>query len=192
MKQHKLYVSRVPYEIGLSKGESIFSSALNRAQDGRDDSGVVSEDATSDAESEGAGRALTQLYTIPAAKVSFLGSTQFTETRNAVLVMISVIGSAPFASLWRLLSKSVGIAVFITGTALFASATLISLPIAVMALTLVLSAGVFSRAIAGWMVRRVADEEPMIHVLVNTGDEANGAPCRILKLNSADGAHVQV
>lgn len=62
---------------------------------------------------------------------------------------------------------------------------------AVMALTLVLSAGVFGRAIAGWMVRRVADEEPMINIIVNTRDEANGAICRILKLNSADGAHVQ-
>lgn len=61
-----------------------------------------------------------------------------------------------------------------------------------MALTFVLSAGVFGRAIAGWMLRRVADEEPMIHVIVNTRDEANGAICRILELNSADGAHVQV
>ena len=192
IKQHRLYVSRVPYEIALSKGESILSSVRQDASVSVANSTAASDDAASDVESETVGRQLTQLYTIPAAKVTFLGSTQFTETRNAVLVMISVVGSTPFASFWRLLSKSVSIAVFITGTALFASATLVSLPMAVMALTLVLSAGVFGRAIAGWMVRRVADEEPMIHVIVNTRDEANGSICQILKLHWADRAYVQV
>lgn len=189
VKQHKLYVSRVPYEITLSKGVSIVSSGANSTQD---DSDTISDDRISDAESQCIGRALTQLSTIPAAKVHFWGATQYTETRNAVLVMISVVGSKPWASLWRLMSKSFSISVFITGTALFASSTLVAMTMAVMALTLVLGAGVFSRAIAGWMVRKVADEEPMIHVIVNSEDEASKAICCILKLSSADGAHVQV
>lgn len=187
--KHRLYVSRVPYEITLSKGVSILPSGASSNQDHSD---TVSEDGISDAESQCIGRALTQLSTIPAAKVHFWGSTQPTETRNAVLVMISVVGSRPGASFWRLMSKTFSIGVFITGTALFASSTLVAMPMAVMALTLVLSAGVFGRAIAGWMVRRVADEEPMIHVIVNSEDEANKAICCILKLSSADGAHVQV
>jgi hypothetical protein len=129
---------------------------------------------------------------MPAAKVSVLGSTQFTESRNAVLVMVSVVGSNSLASFWRLLSKSISIAVFITGTAMFASVTLVSLPMAVLALTLVLSAGVFGRAIAGWMVRRVAEEEPMIHVIVSTLEEAHQSVCCILKLKLEDGSDVQV
>jgi len=175
LKQHKLYVSRVPYEFTISGGQSVLSD-LHRRQ----------------SEPENVGTALRQLYTMPAAKVSFSGSTQFTQSRNAVLVMVSVVGSAKLASFWRLLSKSVSIAVFITGTAMFASVTLVALPMAVLVLTLVLSAGVFSRAIAGWLVRRVAEKEPMIHVIVNSEEEANHAVCCILKLKSADGADVQV
>jgi hypothetical protein len=106
--------------------------------------------------------------------------------------MVSIVGNGKFASLWRLLSKSISIAVFVTGTAMFASVTLVSLPMAVMVLTLVLSAGVFSRAIAGWLVRRVSEKEPMIHVIVNSEDEANHAICRILKIEIANGPDIQV
>lgn len=175
VKQHKLYVSNVPYEIALSGGQSVLNS-LHRAQ----------------SEPENVGLALDQLYTMPAAKVTVLGSTQFTQSRNAVLVMISVVGSDKLASFWRLMSKSMSIAVFITGTAMFASVTLVSLPMSVLALTLVLSAGVFGRAIAGWMVRRVAEEEPMIHVIVSSPEEAHHSVCCILKLKLDDRSDVQV
>ncbi|KAF1841303.1 uncharacterized protein K460DRAFT_419389 [Cucurbitaria berberidis CBS 394.84] len=175
-KQHKLYVSRVPYEITISGGQSILTD-LHRTQ----------------SEPENVGLALKQLNTIPAAKVSFYGSTQYTQSRNTVLVMVSIVGnSLRWISFWRPLSKLLSIAVFITGTAMFASATLVALPMAVCVLTLVISAGVFSRAIAGWLVRRVSEKEPLIHVIVNDQEEANHAICRILKLKLADDTDVQV
>jgi hypothetical protein len=174
-KQHKLYVSSVPYDIVIGGGASILKDR-NRTQ----------------SEPENVGLALKQLPTLPAARVTFTGSTQYTESRNTVLVMVSIVGNGKFASLWRLLSKSISIAVFVTGTAMFASVTLVSLPMAVMVLTLVLSAGVFSRAIAGWLVRRVSEKEPMIHVIVNSEDEANHAICRILKIEIANGPDIQV
>jgi hypothetical protein len=174
-KQHKLYVSRVPYQIELSGGEAI-----------------VIDPQTTLRDSEKVGESLEQLASKPGARVTFPHGTIYTKSANTVLVMVSVAGSSKFGSVWRLLSKSVSIAVFITGTAMFASVTLVSLPMAVLALTLVLSAGVFGRAIAGWMVRTVAEQEPMIHVIVNHDHEANSAIARILVMQLPDNTHVQV
>ncbi|GIZ46185.1 hypothetical protein CKM354_000932300 [Cercospora kikuchii] len=180
IEQHKLYVSRVPYNISLSGGESIFTNNLQQRRGSEDLELALKRTVT---EHENVGLALTQLHTMPAAKVTFHDSMEHTIPRNSVLVMVSVTGNAKSSgSFWRLISKSVSIAVFITGTALFASVTLVSLPMAVMALTLVLSAGVFGRAIAGWMVRTVAEQEPIIHVIVNNTEDANKAIRSILKL----------
>ncbi|KAF2659323.1 hypothetical protein K491DRAFT_755536 [Lophiostoma macrostomum CBS 122681] len=174
-KQHKLYVSRVPYDINMSGGESIFTD-LQRAQN----------------EPENVGIALEQLHTMPAAKVSFTGSTQFTQSRSTVMILVSVVGSKRWKEISRPLIKLCSVAVFVVGTAFFASVTLVALPMAVAVLTLVLSAGVFGRAIAGWLVRRVSETEPMIHVIVNSDEEANLAVYRILKLKLPNEANVQV
>jgi len=176
-KQHKLYVSTVPYQIALSGGESLVTDHHRTLSD-----------------FERVQQALPQLDTMRTAKVRFTHGTEYTRPRNTVLVMISVVGyRGAGATVARLLSKSSSLAVFITGTAMFASVTLVSLPMAVLAITLVLSAGVFGRAIAGWMVRMVAVKEPMIHVIVTKEEEANHAIARILKVELGDDdAHVQV
>jgi deferrochelatase/peroxidase EfeB len=62
---------------------------------------------------------------------------------------------------------------------------------AVLVLTLVLSAGVFGRAIAGWMVATVSEKQPMIHVIANNSHEAHECVRHILRLESAT-AGVQI
>jgi phosphotransferase system HPr-like phosphotransfer protein len=182
LKQHKLYVSSVPYELDISGGESLLTGVHGRTE------------SEPDSEPKHVGLALKQLHTMPAARVVFLGSTQFTKSRNAVLVMVSIVGtnSRKRASFSRLLSKSASIAVFVAGTAMFASVTLVALPVAVLVVTLVLGAGVFGRAIAGWLVQTVSETEPMIHVIVKDEDEANHAVSRILSLKLEHEEKVQV
>lgn len=108
------------------------------------------------------------------------------------MIMVSVVGERRFGSFWRVLSKSTSIAVFGTGTAMFASVTLLSLPIAVLVLTLNLLARFFGRAIAGWIVSRVSETEPMIHVISNTRQEAYRAVSEILSLKLDDGIPFQI
>ncbi len=129
--------------------------------------------------------ALKQLPTLLAGTISIDGSLERTEPRNAILVMVSVIddGMSTLQSFWRLLSKAVSIGVFVTGTAFFASVQLLALPMAVMVVTLVLAAGVFGRAIASWITDRVSRAEPLIHVIVNTKEEACQIIAKILMLN---------
>lgn len=83
-------------------------------------------------------------------------------------------------------------AVFVTGTAFFASVTLLSLIIAVVVLTITLAAGIFGRAIASGIVSHVAKTEPMIHIISGTKEEAYRAIGEILKLKSNDGSPFQV
>lgn len=78
------------------------------------------------------------------------------------------------------------VAVSVTGTAFFASVTLLSLIMTVVLLTLTLSAGIFGRAIASWIISHVASTEPMIHIISSTKDEAYRAIAEILSLKSDD------
>jgi len=174
-KQHKLYVSPVPYEISLSGGESIHTDQ-QRTQ----------------SQLEAVEKNLKQMKTMRAAKVSCLGSSERTQPRNAVLVMVSEVGNRPYTHTLRLFSKTIGIAVFVAGTCFFASATLISISMSTFALAFVIGAGIFSRAIVGWIVRRVAETEPMIHFIAHSQEEANHAILRLLKLELSDKADVQV
>jgi hypothetical protein len=106
-------------------------------------------------------------------------------TLDAVLVMISVAnqGQDRVRAVLRLVSKCASIATFVTGTALFASVQLLALPVATMTVTLILAAGVFGRAITGWIVSGVSKTEPLIHVIVNTTQEAQHVIARILSLD---------
>ncbi|KAL8878080.1 MAG: hypothetical protein Q9198_004039 [Flavoplaca austrocitrina] len=54
---------------------------------------------------------------------------------------------------------------------------------AVFVLTLVLAAGVYGRAITGWIVQGVSKTEPLIHVIVNSTHEAQIVIREILSLN---------
>lgn len=174
IETYKFYISSVAYSISTVGGESI----IDYFKEGKAADNIAI--------------ALGQLNTLKTTNLTIHGSRQFTRPRNSVMIMVSIVGDSRFGSFWRLLSKSTSIAVFVTGTALFASVMLLSLQMAVMVLTLNLFAGVFGRAIAGWMVSRVSEIEPMIHVISNTRHEASQAVGEILSIRSDDGTPFQV
>lgn len=174
IETYKFYVSSVAYNISISGGESI------------------TEFFTKGEATDNVAVGLCQLSTLKTANLTIHGSQQFTRPRNSVMIMVSVVGERRFGSFWRVLSKATSIAVFVTGTAMFASVTLLSLPIAVMVLTLDLLAGIFGRAIAGWIVSRVSETEPMIHIISSTRQEAYRAVSEILSLKSDDGTPFQI
>ncbi|KAL8668466.1 MAG: hypothetical protein Q9168_006902 [Polycauliona sp. 1 TL-2023] len=161
----KLFVSDVPYDVRVRGGDSIITK-LDKPEDS-------------------VNRVLQGLASLKAGTATIQGSRQHTRPRNAVLVVISVVGHGdqPVRSLLRLLSKCTSIATFVTGTALFASVQLLALPMAVFVLTLVLAAGVYGRAITGWIVAGVSKTEPLIHVIVNSTHEAQIVIREILSLD---------
>lgn len=167
--QWSMYISNVAYEVQIAGGEAITEDQFASRTMG-----------------ENVGIALDQLSTIQPAKVTFPAASTKTASRNSVFLMVSVAtgDSHWVGSFWRLLSKSVSICIFVTGTAIFASVTLLALPMAAMTLTLVLAAGVFSRAIASWMVSRVAETEPMIHVIAENDEDAHQVIARIFRLTA--------
>lgn len=169
----KLFVSDIPYDVKIRDGDNI-TAKLDRHYNS-------------------VNHVLQQLGSLKAGTATFYGSQQYTRPRNSVLVMVSVTddGDERIGSILRLLSKCTSIATFVTGTALFSSVQLLALPIAVMTLTLVLAAGVFSRAVTGWIVSGVNKTEPMLHVIVNTTDEAQHVIKQILSLDMAGGIQVR-
>ncbi|KAG8532557.1 uncharacterized protein KY384_002434 [Bacidia gigantensis] len=164
----KLFVSDVPYDISIQDGDSILPKL---------------EDSNASAK-----QVLHQLASVKAGEAILHGSKQFTRPRNAILVMISVIskGDHRSKSVLRLISKCFSIGVFVFGTATFASAQLIALPVATLVLILILAAALFARAITGWIVAGVNTTEPLIHVIVNTTQEAQCLIGRILSLDEYD------
>ncbi|KAL9626043.1 MAG: hypothetical protein Q9204_007629, partial [Flavoplaca sp. TL-2023a] len=98
-----LFVSDVPYDVRVRGGDSIIAK-LDKPEDS-------------------ASAVLESLASVKAGSATIQGSRQHTRPRNAVLVVISVVGHGDqrIRSLLRLLSKCTSIATFVTGTALFAS-----------------------------------------------------------------------
>ncbi|KAI4259739.1 MAG: hypothetical protein L6R42_004428 [Xanthoria sp. 1 TBL-2021] len=138
----KPFVSDVPYDVRVRGGDSIITK-LDKPEDS-------------------VNCVLQGLASLKAGTATIQGSRQHTRLRNAVLVVISVVGHGDqrIRSLLRLLSKCTSIATFVTGTSLFASVQLLALPMAVFVLTLVLAAGVNGRAITSWIVQGVSKTEP--------------------------------
>ncbi|KAL8924696.1 MAG: hypothetical protein Q9208_003886 [Pyrenodesmia sp. 3 TL-2023] len=165
----ELFVSDIPYDVTVQNGDSIITK-LEKPH-------------------KSFTHVLRQLGSLRAGSVTYRGSQQHTRPRNAVLVMVSVIknGDAIHGPLLRVFSKCASIATFVMGTAFFASTQLLALPVAVMTLTLVLGADVFSRAITGWIVQDVNKTEPMLHVIVNSTQEAQHVIARILSLDEDAG-----
>ena len=161
-------MSDVPYDISIRDGDSILPEFENPNASTK--------------------HMLHQLASVNAGEPILHGSKQFTRPRNAVLVMISVInkGDNRPKSALRLISRCFSLGVFVLGTATFASAQLVALPVAVLVLTLILAAALFARAITGWIVAAVNKTEPLIHVIVNTTQEAQCLIGRILSLDEYD------
>lgn len=166
-------MSDVPYDVTIREGDSILPKF---------------EDSNASAK-----QVLHQLASVKAGEAILHGSKQFTRPRNAILVMISVAskGDNRSRSFLRLISKCFSIGVFVFGTATFASAQLIALPVATLALTLILAAALVARAITGWIVAGVNKAEPLIHVIVNTTQEAQSLIGRILSIDDYDGRNTE-
>ncbi len=170
-KTYKLYVSSLPYDVEILGGQPITDYFSNH---------TASENA------------LNQLKYLKPAAMNFFGSSLHTPARNSVIVMVSIVGQQKWEPIWQRLSRAFSVAVFVTGTAFFASVTLLSLIMAVVVLTLTLAAGNFGRAIASWIFSHVAGTEPMIHIISSTKEEAYQAIAEILSLKSNDGSPFQV
>ncbi|KAL8959210.1 MAG: hypothetical protein Q9183_005675 [Haloplaca sp. 2 TL-2023] len=161
----KLFVSDIPHNVVIYMGGSIIAKLKKSYQS------VTS--------------ILQQLGTLRAGSVLFRGSQQSTRPRNAILIMVSVVkdDDAVVGRLSRPASKCASIAISVTGTAFFASTQLLAGSVVVMTLILVLAACVFSRALTGWIVRDVSKTEPMLHVILNSTQEAQHVIARILSLD---------
>jgi hypothetical protein len=73
----------------------------------------------------------------------------------------------------QIVAKGSSVAIFAFGTALFASATLLSISVALSVLCLLLACGVLGRVIAMWIVAKISRENrPVLHKLVKSEQEA--------------------
>ncbi|KAH7312528.1 hypothetical protein B0I35DRAFT_437225 [Stachybotrys elegans] len=181
-QQTKLYISDVPYNIKVTGGEDV-TAELKAA--GTLGSGAMTRDEEM---AQNIGQVLSQLGTVKAGTVRITDSVIHTSPRNAILVMVSVIRESIGwkRSVLRIFIKCCSLGVFVMGTALFASAQLLSMLMAVMGLTILLAAVVFSRAIATLIIAAVDLYEPMVHVMVNSESEANQVIAKIMMLTSRD------
>ena len=94
-------------------------------------------------------------------------------SRTCFYVVVSVQGISRLHAVAQVISKGASVAVFAFGTALFASATLMSISIALMVLCLLLACGVAGRVIAMWIVAQISREnKPVLHKLVRSESEA--------------------
>lgn len=129
-------------------------------------------------------KSLYRLGRLQAARVLLRGSKVRTKAVNTVIIMVSVVAvDTPLGSVKRLFTKMSSIGVFVTGTAFFAAVQLLALPMAVMVLTFILSAGVFGRGFANWIVSRIDREEPLIHIIVKDAQEAHEVISEVLRLD---------
>ncbi|CAD6572862.1 MAG: hypothetical protein ASARMPREDX12_005521 [Alectoria sarmentosa] len=163
-QQWRLFVSDVPYRVDIQDGDDIMTQLS------------TNEDSVS--------RSLQRLGRLRAGRVLFRGSRVRTQAVNTVIIMVSVVAhDNPLSSVKRLFTKMSSIGVFVTGTAFFAAVQLLALPMAVMVLTFILSAGVFGRGFANWIVTRIDREEPLIHIIVKDAKEAHQVISRVLELD---------
>ncbi|KAH0593773.1 hypothetical protein MHUMG1_08524 [Metarhizium humberi] len=94
-------------------------------------------------------------------------------SRTCFYVVISIQGISRLHAIAQVLSKGASVAVFAFGTALFASATLMSISVALMVLCILLACGVAGRVIAMWIVAQISREnKPILHKLVKSETEA--------------------
>ena len=87
-------------------------------------------------------------------------------------VIISLEGITTPHAVLRVISKAISVGVFAAGTATFASATLITISVALTVLCLVLGAGVFGRVVAMWMVSEMMKTDPVLHRVATDRAEA--------------------
>ncbi|KAH8886644.1 hypothetical protein GQ53DRAFT_341669 [Thozetella sp. PMI_491] len=110
-------------------------------------------------------------------------SRPYSQGYDAFYILLSVKGiSTPHAFL-RVFSKVISIGAFAVGTALFASATLITIMEALVTASLILCAGIFGRVTAMWMASTMMRHKPVLHRVVNNREEAGKYLQAIFKLD---------
>lgn len=106
----------------------------------------------------------------------------WSSSRVPFYVIISLESvSTPHATL-RIISKAISVGVFAAGTAIFASAQLIGISVALTTLCLVLASGVFGRVVAMWMASEMMKTKPVLHRVVKTRGAAAKYIDEILKI----------
>lgn len=119
---------------------------------------------------------VTSMVTIP-------DQEPYVKRNSCFYVIVSAEGVSAVHACFRVISKGSSVAVFAYGTALFASASLVSVTVTVMVLGLVLVAGVFGRVTAMWIaaeMNKVSD--PILHTVVQNRSEAAKHVQEILNL----------
>lgn len=173
-KQWRLCLSDVPYDLTVLGGDDITNHLAGQKH-----------------ETENVKTALKQLKSFKTGTVKFTGRQQSrADAINTLFVQVSVTSHSHNwrRTFTRSLSKITSIAVFIVGTACFASAQLLSIAIATFILTCVLGAGVFSRAITSWIVAGIETADPMLHFVADEDEEAYYVLARLFMINLDDTA----
>ena len=104
----------------------------------------------------------------------------FAGGRHPFIIIISVGGVTGSRATIRVMSKAASIAAFAAGTAIFASASFISISVALTTLCLILGAGVFGRVASLWLISEMMKENPVIHRVVRSEAEAENFIIEIL------------
>ncbi|KAF2476683.1 uncharacterized protein BDR25DRAFT_339610 [Lindgomyces ingoldianus] len=94
-------------------------------------------------------------------------------SRTCFYVVVSVEGISKLHAFFQVLSRGCSVVAFAFGTALFASATLMSISAALMLLALVLPMGVTGRVVAMWIAAEMnRHNKSILHTVVKTKKEA--------------------
>jgi hypothetical protein len=88
--------------------------------------------------------------------------------------VISVEGITKPHAIMKTISRGCGVAVYAFGTALFASATMMSITVALMNLSLLIAGGVLGRIVVMWIASEVnRNAKPILHAVVTDANQAN-------------------
>lgn len=92
----------------------------------------------------------------------------WSSSRVPFYVIISLEGVSGSHAVLRVISKAISVGVYAAGTAMFASAQLITISVALTILCLILGAGVFGRVVAMWMASEMMKTKPVLHRVVKS------------------------
>lgn len=103
-------------------------------------------------------------------------------SRHSFYVIISVAEIGHGHATLRVISKAISVGVFAAETVTFASATLITISVALTTLCLILGAGVFGRVASLWMASKFMEEKPTLQRTVKSVREADAFIMSMLKI----------
>ena len=113
----------------------------------------------------------------------------WSSSRVPFYVIISLESVSTAHAILRVISKAISVGAFAAGTAIFASAQLVGISVALTTLCLVLAAGVFGRVVAMWMASEMMKTNPVLHRVVRTRGLASQYIEEILNI---DGLTVEI